>query len=167
MIDAFLEEIFLSNAIAAALSRNAVYEPSCSDEKKGAVRRALADLLRHEALRYATPVSDADHYRAIRRISEILSNTQSTVLIRGRFRYGTAQKAFNLYLKFLWRFGEISEPPHCPIDSIVLGKARINGSWTKCDCEGEYMKWVDALKIKAKPLSLSEWEYKVWLKKRG
>jgi hypothetical protein len=48
----------------------------------------------------------------------------------------------------------------------VLGEAGIDGSWTKSDCESEYRKWVDALKAKAKPLNLSEWEQKVWLRSR-
>jgi hypothetical protein len=37
-------------------------------------------------------------------------------------RIGLAQKALNLYLKYLWCLGEIHEPPHCPLDSIVLGQ---------------------------------------------
>jgi hypothetical protein len=48
----------------------------------------------------------------------------------------------------------------------VLGEAGIDGSWTKCDCEGEYINWIDALKTKAGRLSLSEWEHLVWLKNR-
>jgi hypothetical protein len=164
MIDPFLDEIFMSNAITAALGRNKIYAPSCIDSDKQAFRERLAKWLRVEARRYATAVSDGEHYVTIGKIADVLSEECRETLCGGRLRYGTAQKAFNLYLKFLWRSGCIPEPPHCPIDRVVLGEAGIDGSWTKCDCEGEYMKWIDALKTKAKPLGLSEWEHSVWLK---
>jgi hypothetical protein len=166
MVDPFLEEIFLSNAIAAALSRNTVYESSCSDERKRAFRRALAKQLQDEALLYARPVSDTEHYRAIRRISDVVSDTCPKTLVGARFRYGTAQKAFNLYLKFLWRSGAISEPPHCPVDSVMLREAGIDGAWTRCDSEAQYSEWINALRKQAGQLTLGEWEHRVWLKSR-
>jgi hypothetical protein len=163
MVDPFLEEIFLSNAIAAALSRNSVYDPSCSDEQKSAFRRALAKQLRYEARHYANPVLEAEHFLAIRRMSDALSEK---MLVGGRFRYGTAQKAFNLYLKFLWRSGAIAEPPHCPIDGVILREARIDDAWTKCDSQGQYAEWINALRKLAGQRSLAEWEHEVWLKRR-
>ena len=51
------------------------------------------------------------------------------------FRVGITQKAFNLYLKYLWCLGLRwieHEPPHCPFDRIVIGK--LGGgltAWTK------------------------------------
>jgi hypothetical protein len=36
------------------------------------------------------------------------------------FRVGTAQKALNLYLKYLWCLGEIKTPPHCPFDRGII-----------------------------------------------
>jgi hypothetical protein len=51
MMDPFLDEIFISNAIAAALSRNKVYAPSCTDIEKQAFRKKLAERLRVDARR--------------------------------------------------------------------------------------------------------------------
>jgi len=85
--------------------------------------------MRAAAKKYSQSVSDAEHFEAIGRIAQTLSARHGSILKGGRFRYGTAQKAFNLYLKFLWRLGQIPTPPHCPVDGIVLSAAGIEGSW--------------------------------------
>jgi hypothetical protein len=154
----------MSNAISSALQRNKTYRDGCSDEKRGRFRTELARLIRSEAQRYGRPVSDVQHCEAIRRISDAVSQWCGDSLVNGRLRYGTAQKAFNLYLKFLWRLGKVATPPHCPVDSIVLAEGGIDGAWTKCDSEDQYCGWIDRLKMRAKPLGLPEWEYQVWLR---
>jgi hypothetical protein len=85
-------------------------------------------------------------------------------LNNGRLRYGTSQKAFNLYLKYLWQLGEIAAPPHCPVDRIVLNALGIDEAWTKCDDQKQYMEWIGAIRRKAGPLSVSQWENDVWLR---
>jgi hypothetical protein len=154
----------MSNAISAALQRNKTYKDGCSDEGRGRFRTEFAKLIRSEAQRYAQPVSDVQHCEAIRRISDAASQRFGESLVNGRLRYGTAQKAFNLYLKFLWRLGKAATPPHCPVDSIVLAEAGIDGAWTKCDSESQYLGWINTIKLRAKPLGLAEWEYRVWLR---
>ena len=84
-------------------------------------------------------VPDIQHREAINRISQKLSSAFSDCLCDEHLRHGIAQKAFNLYLKYLWRLGIIIvPPPHCPIDWVVLTAAGIDGSWTKSDDEGQY-----------------------------
>jgi hypothetical protein len=167
MIDPFLDKIFISNAIGAALGRNKIYEPSCRDDNRHIFREELAKQLRIEATRYTGKVSDAEHCHAIARISDTVSKICQKFLLNGRLRYGTTQKSFNLYLKFLWRSGRIELPPHCPIDSVVLRAAAINGSWTKLDCERRYLKWINEIrqKAEAKRCTIAEWEHAVWLKR--
>ena len=79
-------------------------------------------------------------------------------------RFGTSQKAFNLYLKYLWRLGKIVEPPHCPIDEIILRAGGLCGSWTASTSRQEYMDWIRWLRMRAKRqrLTLSGWEYDAW-----
>jgi hypothetical protein len=103
-----------------------------------------------------------EHFAAIRGISDNLSASFGSILKGGRFRYGTAQKVLNLYLKFLWRLGQIIAPPHCPVDGIVLSAAGIEGRWTHSDNEAEYVGWIKILRQKARPLNLAEWEYRLW-----
>jgi hypothetical protein len=156
----------MSNAIQSALQRNKTYRDGCSDEGRARFRMDLGRLIRGESQRYVLPmpVSDSQHCEAIRRIADVLSQRFATALINGRLRYGTAQKAFNLYLKFLWRLGRSETPPHCPVDSIVLAEAGIDGAWTKCDSENQYLDWIKTLELRAKPLALAEWEYQIWLR---
>jgi hypothetical protein len=123
--------------------------------------------LRSEAQNYMVPVSESDHCAAIRRICGNISKACGSSLKDDRLRYGTVQKAFNLYLKFLWKLGKVAKPPHCPIDSIVLASAGINGSWTKSDCETEYLAWITKLKEKARSCDLATWEDQIWLQNRG
>lgn len=49
-----------------------------------------------------------------------LSSEYVSVLADGRMKIGHAQKALNLYLKYMWCAGWVREPPHCPFDRIVL-----------------------------------------------
>jgi hypothetical protein len=161
----YTEASAMSNAIQAALQRNKTYATGCSDDNRSKFRTALAIAIREEAQRYTQPVADAQHCDAIGRIANGLSRSCGEYLFNRRLRYGTARKAFNLYLKFLWRLGRTAMPPHCPIDNTVLENARINSKWTQCDSEAEYQSWVKRLRTVAKPFSLAEWKDQLWLHK--
>jgi hypothetical protein len=161
-LDVKTEESAMSNAIQSALQHNKTYADGLGDPKRKQFRSEWANLIRYESTRYTQPVSDVQHCDSITRISDKLSSKFGENLFNGRLRYGTSQKAFNLYLKFLWRMGKAATPPHCPIDGIILNKAGINDKWTKCDAKEEYMNWVTTLRVKANPNSLAEWEYDVW-----
>jgi hypothetical protein len=159
----------MTESLKSALQQrqNTVYSrPEFGDERAG-FRDALSQVIRSEAARYRQPsrVPDAEHCEAIRRISDGLSNRFGHIfLTKRRFRYGTAQKAFNLYLKFLWRLGALraGRPPHCPVDGVVLGAAGLVGKWTHSDDQQEYMRWIDGIRKVALPLDLSDWEYGIW-----
>ena len=114
-----------------------------------------------------TVIKDKQHCDAIERIAGTLSNRWGSILHGdpGHLRFGISQKAFNLYLKYLWRLRKITkEPPHCPIDEIVLRIGGLAGSWTKSDNREQYMDWIDWLRMRAqrKNLTLSVWEYTEW-----
>ncbi len=158
----------MKETLKAALQqrRNTVYSrPEVRNERR-VFRTELAKALRSESQRYGQPsvVSDADHCAAIRKISEDLSTRFGEILKDRRFRYGTVQKALNLYLKFLWRLGLLGDgkPPHCPADYTVLEAAGLCGSWTWSDDEQEYIQWIAGIRKIASPLDLADWEYKTW-----
>jgi hypothetical protein len=160
------EEDAMVKSFQGALQRNLTYQKGVGEGRKKEFRTEWARLIREESHSYVQPaqaISDIQHCEAIRRISEGLSQKFGSILVGGRLRYGTSQKALNLYLKYLWRLGETVMPPHCPLDSIVLAKGGVIGAWTKCDSETQYMQWIDALRMRAASLSLAEWEYQVWL----
>ena len=146
--------------------QNKVYARNEAGNERTAFRSELARFIREESQNYAQPnqpISDIQHCETIRRISDTLSHRFGNILKGGRMRYGTSQKALNLYLKFLWRLGKVAVPPHCPVDSNVLEAAGISGSRTWSDSEKEYMGWIDSFRRKAGTRSLAEWEYAVWL----
>ena len=123
----------------------------------------------------AEPVGCERHIKNIKNLSSTLSGRYKGILLDGTFRIGTAQKALNLYLKYCWARGIVKEPPHCPIDSIVLANVKKCASsdecricrevtWTKISCASEYRHFVENAKAEAGRygLSLARWELKLW-----
>lgn len=155
------------NALLAAVRRNKIYAAGASGTDREEFRRSWGALLIERATTYYTPVTDSDHCRIIGEIADLLSSRFGCILTRGRLHFGTSQKAFNLYLKFLWRLGHLPKPPHCPMDRIVLRTVGLSVSWTKSDSEIEYMEWVTACRVTAcrelgAGASLADWEYSLW-----
>jgi hypothetical protein len=153
-------------SINAALQRNKVYKSEEHYDQREELRKQWATLLSKEAQAYESPeqpISDEQHCSAIARIADTLSAQFGEILAGGRLRFGTSQKALNLFLKYLWALNAIQMPPHCPIDSVVLERAGIDGSWTRCDSAEEYMSWINEIR---KRLTLTEWEIDVWLRWR-
>jgi hypothetical protein len=151
-------------SVNSAVQRNRVYR---NYDRRNEFRAEWMRMIRKESQRYHSvvePMSDSQHCKIIARISDGLSAAFGASLNNGRLRYGTSQKAFNLYLKHLWLLKEITvEPPHCPVDRIVLNALGIDQAWTRCDDQKQYMEWIDAIRKKAGPSSVSQWENDTWL----
>jgi hypothetical protein len=164
----FLRKTALLNAIGAAFQRASIYSDSAC--KRVAKERLKNDLERHLRCiekRYRLPISSDQHCRNIDKLAKQLSRIHSRVLKDRRFRIGIAQKAVNIYLKFLWCYGWIHEPPHCPLDSIVLREAGdVSTKWTLLDKIVDYRKVVRKIHQKFPGKSLSRWELEVY-NKRG
>jgi hypothetical protein len=111
-------------------------------------------------------LSDFEHCAIIGGIADRLSFKFADILSGRRLRFGISQKALNMYLKHLWHFGHIVQPPHCPFDREILKALNIYDAWTKSDDQNEYMKWVNAARKMAGNLSISEWECDAWLRGR-
>jgi len=83
-------------------------------------------------------------------------------LLEGRISFGTVQKILNLYLKYLWSINLIVEPPHCPIDSIIL--SHLNDyvtRWTKMNKE-KYVRIINKINLTRGDKSIAEWELSVF-----
>ena len=165
----FICSVFLSNAQAAAFQRGNVY----SLDSATRVFKALAPLFvkdLHAKLwaletTYKNPVTEEKHIENLQRFADDLSAAHAPVLHEGRFRIGTAQKAMNLYLKYLWCAGWIPEPPHCPIDRIILTHLGIeNVNWTSLDDIGKYRKIMEKVRERAggSGSSIAVWELELW-----
>jgi len=110
---------------------------------------------------YKSPVPEDQHERNIEELAATLSTGHEKVLAKGRFRIGCAQKALNLYLKYIWCFGEIGTPPQCPFDSRIIGQLPgfEDVRWPELDKLSEYHLLVEAARKKAgAQTSLADWE---------
>jgi len=154
------------NAITAALQRNLTYEARASTADRATFRYAFAECLHRYAEQYRNQVTERQHLDIIEQISYELSTQFTSILIHGRLRIGTCQKALNLYLKFLWCLdANWPAPLHCPVDRIVLQAAGLSDAWTKLDSIETYAEWIT--KIRATALaygasSVAEWELQLW-----
>ena len=172
----FLERETLLLTVLAALGRNPTYREDASEEERRRFRKSLKTWLRSRMPEYrAGLVDETRHVDNIEALSAELSVRHGEVLLGGRLRIGTAQKALNLYLKYGWARGIIHEPPHCPIDSIVLAEIKKcpasarcgvceNTSWTKIDTRSDYLHLVNKARAAAdaRGLRLAHWELEIW-----
>ena len=160
----FLREEFLTLTINGALARSYTYLKSTPDKHKENFHEELRRELKKIAAKYTTAVAEQTHLSNIQELANYLSSKYSRFLVGGRFRIGIAQKALNLYLKYLWCLELIPLPPHCPFDKRIIdqlpGCSDLN--WTSIDTINDYMRLVRAAKSRAAPKSLSEWELRAW-----
>jgi hypothetical protein len=159
----FLDEEFLASSIRGAFGHAKIYRGKTSEERRKFAGE-LRKLLRKCARAYKNEVPEEAHNENIRKLADKLSRDFKDAMKDKRFRIGIAQKALNLYLKYLWCMGRIRTPPHCPFDSEVLRKAKVGESWTRLDDMDGYKLWVAKARSVAGDtnLKLSEWELRLW-----
>jgi hypothetical protein len=157
---AFLHEEALSAAVAAAFMHGSIYEKSCPDSDRLRVREGLKVLLLELGVTYGTKIEDEDHVKNIESLADAMTADYPECLRENRFRIGIAQKALNLYLKYLWCHGEIPTPPHCPFDSAIIGllPPKVRKPYIKVDDINDYVAWVEETKELAKGKPLAVWE---------
>lgn len=148
--------------LAATTQRSSLYTNSPPEPVRKIFHRSFRKKLESLSAAYVQAAPEETHIRNIETLATSMSDLHSEIFNDGRFRIGHAQKALNLYLKYLWCFGQIPEPPHCPIDFVILKRIPGFGSvrWTKIDSVADYMKVIEAARHEAshKKLSLSQWE---------
>lgn len=160
----FLRNEFLTMSVLGALGRSKTYSDSVPTEAKRHFLNTLRIKLDEMSKTYQSTVTENNHLRNIEKLSNDLSSSFTDYLRNGRFRIGIAQKALNLYLKYLWCVNLIATPPHCPFDSIIISHLPdCEGvSWTSIDTIEDYQKLVEAAHKKADGKPLAEWELEIW-----
>ena len=111
---------------------------------------------------YRLTVREQQHCRNIRNLIDCANTIDTDILGENRYKYGVAQKLLNLALKYYWCLGRIEEPPHCPIDKIIIDKTSCRGkiNWTQMLTESEYLNVISAIKSLAEQqkCSIAQWE---------
>lgn len=165
----------LTLTVNGTLQHNKTYRPEIkeNDKRRRDFRESLRRQLCSKVEEYQTQrIGEKRHLANIEMLSSELSERHGDILLDGTFRIGSAQKALNLYLKYCWARGIIEEPPHCPIDSIVLKEIKCRKSWTKIRTIEEYLHVIRKIKeylhviCKAEAdengQTLARWELKIW-----
>jgi hypothetical protein len=160
----FLLHEFATLAINGAFQHVAIYAAGVLEADRAELREHLRDHLDKISVDYVQAVHESSHVKNIARVVNSLTRRHAGILKDHRFRWGPAQKALNLYLKYLWCDGLIQTPPHCPIDSIVLRAARVKApvAWSQIRDESEYTHLIKQIKLAAGNEPLAEWELRVW-----
>ncbi len=180
-IDFLKSELFMLSWNAAT-ARSSTYNSDFSNklelekkkkEIKNYVKNLIEDMIEIYCDDNLNIKKEKKHVLNIKNISKSVSEKYHKYLFKGRFRIGASQKVLNLYLKYLWCIKEIEEPPHCPIDFIILTKFKeevkdfsnrkeyfnsFDTSWTKLDSIEKYEDIISKAKIAIKDKSLSKWE---------
>lgn len=156
----FLHKEFFGLTLKATVQRAKIYGRDATEHGRMSLHAGLHHALETTARSYTHPVTEEEHLRNIASIADRLSSDCLGALRGERFRIGPAQKALNLFLKYLWCAGWIPTPPHCPFDSVIIGQfpASQRRNWTDLDSLGEYQKLVESARRLAGSQSLAEWE---------
>lgn len=158
----FLEDQFHGMVLQATVQRARIYAPDSSEASREAFRRSLWEQLDLLTSGYRQPVGEAEHVENIRRLATRLTRSHGPALREGRVRIGPAQKALNLMLKYHWCAGWIPEPPHCPLDAIIIGMLprNLQRNWTDLDSVSDYRELMRAARARAEAerCSLAQWE---------
>lgn len=164
MKNKFLDNELWILSIAGAFQRAKIYAEYSPEKQRIAFRQKLRTKVLDLFRQYNNPVSEEQH---VANIVDLIECTKDDILIGGQLKFGSAQKLFNLFLKYEWcRSDDMPEPPHCPVDRIVLSELdRYNPeSWTRISGADEYLNLINKLKEQASKemLSLAEWELHVF-----
>jgi len=167
----FVDETFLSDTMRDSLvgrKGQPVYRKEIAEVERGNFTEFLKEELRRLSRYYVISVDDEAHLQNIRELRHATKQFEH-VLFQGELVFGRAQKALNVYLKYLWCDGQIPIPPHCPFDNEILTKLsselprNCERRWTYGD-EYAYREWVAAARTAALRAgqSLAEWELEAY-----
>lgn len=165
-----VEQALISSVAASVKLRQRRFYRSASElklnqnaysKRKDLFRNAFADLLIEAANKVngvASKNREKELLTQIGWIKEKLERIKDNLLVEEQPAFGVAQKALNLFLKYLWCFDLIEQPPHCPIDGQILGKiAWADKPWPLFNRE-DYEEAIKQVRNKAGDKSIGEWE---------
>jgi len=154
-------ELFLLS-VMGAFQHNKIYKEDINDLEKVKFRNNLKDLLFNIDNLYRKKVTEDGHLSNLDKLKLDIESNNKKILKEGAISFGTVQKILNLYLKYLWSIDLIKEPPHCPIDRIILNKLKdYSTSWTKMD-KLTYVDVMAKIKNASGIKSIAQWELNVF-----
>lgn len=168
---------FLFNEICilawnASVQRAHLYSADINmeDRRTPEFRASILEFIENELLpQYLNGCDEGTHTANIEELVRYGTSTGVKILGPGGYKFGVAQKVLNLLLKYLWCMGHITEPPHCPVDRIILEKTVLKGkmNWTAMSSTHEYREAIAAIRAVASSqgLSIAAWELQCYARR--
>lgn len=159
----YLERELWIMAWNASVQRVVLYKKGAQQNQRDEFARNVKKHVKdHIIPQYRATVEASRHCENIRGLIEYANGVCTGVLGEDGYKYGVAQKLLNLALKYYWCLGLINEPPHCPVDRIVIDKTYLRGkmNWTEILTERQYLDIIRAIKTEAEKqnCSIAQWE---------
>ena len=158
----------------ASVQRAALYKNGAWENRRDLIDEFKAQIISyiktHLLDQYTRTVGEQQHCANINALIEHANGIDSGILGHNKYKYGIAQKLLNLALKYYWRLGQITEPPHCPIDKIIIDKTICKGgNWTQILTESEYLEIISAVRSLAEKenCSIAQWELNNYERRDG
>lgn len=145
----------------ASLYKNGAWKNS--REEINAFKNKVVKYLSDEIIpQYKERIDESRHCDNIQSLIDYANEVDTGVLGKNGYKYGVAQKLLNLVLKYYWCLDETEEPPHCPVDKIVIDKTNFRGrvNWTQILTKEEYLEIIASVKELAdeENCSIAHWE---------
>ena len=165
--DYLVKELWIL-AWSASVQRANLYrkgiEPSSKETRR--FRENLISYLSSQVIpKYSQDrINEEQHYKHIDDLVAHANGVGEKVLGELGYKYGVAQKLLNLALKYHWCLGAIPEPPHCPVDRIVIEKTNYKGkiNWTEIEHRSQYQSVIEDIRLRARNQSISMWELSIF-----
>jgi hypothetical protein len=171
-IDFLVRELWIL-AWGASVQRAKLYKKDIGSNSKdiNIFRNKIIDYLSSKVIpKYKLGITEDQHYKNIENLITFANNINRGILTEAGYKYGVAQKLLNLILKYHWCLGLIAEPPHCPVDRIVVEKTKHRGkiNWTHMTEKSEYERVIEEVKRLAENegLSIPMWELSIFNRRR-
>lgn len=164
------EQKFIVNEIwilawNASVQRAKLYKKGLNSEDRKAsdFRATIIAHIESELFQsYKDGCSEDQHYQNIESLIKKANALGAGILGTDGYKYGIAQKLLNLAVKYMWCLGHIKEPPHCPVDRIVINKTKFKNkvNWTEIKERKPYEDVINEIKAfaGAKSLTPAQWE---------
>ena len=122
----FLISEFWILSWGASVQRAMLYKETATKDGRATFRKSIIQFVEEELLpNYKSRISEEDHLSNIESLSDYGTKLGQKILCNDGYKIGVAQKLLNLQLKYLWCFGIVTEPPHCPIDRVIINKTTL------------------------------------------
>jgi hypothetical protein len=150
----------------ASVQHAAIYKNGAWKNQRDQINRfkqQIIDYVKEDIVpQYRVTVDEQKHCENISDLIKYANTIDYGLLGKNGYKYGVAQKLLNLALKYYWCLGQIKEPPHCPIDKIIIDKTSYRGNvnWTQMLTEREYLQIITAIRSLAEreKRSIAQWE---------